>query len=95
MMKVFYRAIRWRLSQNDCKNRGFILQNFPRFTPEEYFDWEEQQQLRHEYLDGEVYAMTGGTLNHSEIAINFGGYVTRNLHLAIISWKGKGVGEQD
>ena len=24
-MKVFYRAIRWRLSQNDCKNRGFIL----------------------------------------------------------------------
>jgi Uma2 family endonuclease len=43
----------------------------PRFTPEEYFEWEEQQQLRHEYLDGEVYAMTGGTLNHSQIAANF------------------------
>jgi adenylate kinase len=33
-MKVFYRAVRWRLGQNDCKNRGFILENFPRFTPE-------------------------------------------------------------
>lgn len=33
-MKVFYRAIRWRLTQNDCKNRGYILENFPRFTPE-------------------------------------------------------------
>jgi adenylate kinase len=33
-MKVFYRAIRWRLTQNDCKNRGFILENFPQFTSE-------------------------------------------------------------
>jgi Uma2 family endonuclease len=47
-------------------------ENFPRFTPEEYFAWEEQQQCRHEYIDGEIYAMTGGTLNHSEIAMNFG-----------------------
>jgi Uma2 family endonuclease len=47
-----------------------LKDNFPRFTPEEYFAWEEQQQLRHEYIDGEVYAMTGGTLNHSEIAGN-------------------------
>lgn len=33
-LKVFYRAIRWRLSQNDCFNRGYILENFPRFTNE-------------------------------------------------------------
>ena len=45
--------------------------SFPKFTPEEYFEWEEQQEIRHEYFDGEVYAMTGGTLNHSEIAGNF------------------------
>ena len=31
-MKVFIRAIRWRLTQNDCKNRGFILENFPNFN---------------------------------------------------------------
>jgi Uma2 family endonuclease len=45
-------------------------ENFPRFTPEEYFAWEEQQNCRHEYIDGEVYAMTGGTINHSKIASN-------------------------
>ena len=33
-MKVFIRAVRWRITQNDCKNRGFILENFPSFTPE-------------------------------------------------------------
>jgi Uma2 family endonuclease len=42
----------------------------PRFTPEEYFQWEEGQQLRHEYINGEVYAMSGGTINHSKIASN-------------------------
>jgi Uma2 family endonuclease len=48
-----------------------VKDNFPRFTPEEYFAWEEQQLHRHEYIDGEVYAMSGGTQNHSDIAGNF------------------------
>ena len=43
-----------------------------RFTPEEYFAWEEQQLERHEYMDGEVYAMSGGTIDHGSIALNFG-----------------------
>lgn len=41
------------------------------FTPAEYFVWEEQQLERHELIDGRVYAMSGGTQNHSTIAINF------------------------
>jgi Uma2 family endonuclease len=45
-------------------------ENFLRFTPEEYFAWEEQQEEKYEYFDGEVYAMSGGTLNHSRIAVN-------------------------
>jgi Uma2 family endonuclease len=49
-----------------------LKDNIPRFTPEEYFAWEEQQLHRHEYIDGEVYAMSGGTQNHSDIAMNFG-----------------------
>jgi Uma2 family endonuclease len=44
-------------------------EHFPRFTPEEYFAWEEQQEEKHEYFDGEVYAMSGGSPNHSEIAV--------------------------
>jgi Uma2 family endonuclease len=47
-----------------------VKDNSPRFTPDEYFAWEEQQLCRHEYIDGEVYAMSGGTINHSEIAGN-------------------------
>jgi Uma2 family endonuclease len=56
-----------------------IQENFPRFTPEEYFKWEEQQNCRHEYLNGEVYAMTGGSLNHSEIALNFGSLLKTHM----------------
>jgi Uma2 family endonuclease len=41
------------------------------FTPAEYFAWEEQQLEKHELIDGRVYAMSGGTRNHSEIAGNF------------------------
>ena len=39
-------------------------------TPEEYFLWEEQQLLKYEYIDGEVFAMTGGTIPHGKIAAN-------------------------
>ncbi len=41
------------------------------FTPEEFFAWEEQQLEKHELIDGRVYAMSGGTQNHSAIAGNF------------------------
>ncbi len=40
------------------------------WTPTEYLVWEAQQEFRHEYLDGEILAMTGGTINHSKIAAN-------------------------
>jgi Uma2 family endonuclease len=56
-----------------------IPENFPRFTPEEYFDWEEQQLERHEYIDGEVYAMSGGTINHGAIALNFGALLKSHM----------------
>ena len=49
-----------------------LKEHLPRFTPEEYFAWEEQQLERHEYMDGEVYAMSVGTINHGDIALNFG-----------------------
>ena len=46
-------------------------ENFPRFTPAEYFAWEDKQLEKHEYIDGEVYAMSGGSVNHGRIAIKF------------------------
>lgn len=39
-------------------------------SPQAYLDWEEQQPVKHEYLDGEAYPMTGGTLPHNDIALN-------------------------
>jgi Uma2 family endonuclease len=52
---------------------------FPKFTPTEYLEWEAKQEFRHEYVDGEVYAMTGGTLNHSQIALNFAAIILQRL----------------
>ena len=46
-------------------------ENFPQLTPKEYFDWEEKQLEKHEYIEGQVYAMSGGSRNHSLIAVRF------------------------
>lgn len=53
--------------------------NAPHLTPEEYFTWEEQQLEKHELIDGQVYAMTGGSVNHSRIAIRFTTMVDTHL----------------
>ena len=36
-------------------------------TVEEYFRFEEGSQVRHEYVSGELYAMSGATLRHNLI----------------------------
>ncbi|MGK7878346.1 MAG: Uma2 family endonuclease [Xenococcaceae cyanobacterium] len=41
------------------------------YTPEEYLTLEEKAVDRHEYRDGEIITMTGGTTNHNQIAGNF------------------------
>jgi Uma2 family endonuclease len=48
-------------------------------TVTEYLAWEAEQPLRHEYIDGEVYAMTGGTLPHNDIALNLYSLVRSHL----------------
>ncbi len=45
--------------------------NYQRMTAEEYLEWEVKQEFRHEYVDGKILAMTGGSLPHNDIAINF------------------------
>lgn len=39
-------------------------------TPQEYLEWEERQEIKYEYVNGEVFAMTGGTLPHNAVALN-------------------------
>ncbi|MBD2775318.1 Uma2 family endonuclease [Iningainema tapete] len=52
---------------------------FRKMTVEEYLDWEPQQDCRYEYVNGEVFAMTGGTIPHNDIALNL--YRTLYPHL--------------
>ena len=39
-------------------------------TVEEYFRFEEESPIRHEYVAGELYAMSGATARHNRIAAN-------------------------
>jgi Uma2 family endonuclease len=48
----------------------------PRLTLAEFLAWEEAQEGKHEFVDGEVFAMAGGTKAHARIALN----IVRALH---------------
>lgn len=39
-------------------------------SPQEYLEWEEHQEIKYEYVNGEVFAMTGGSIPHNTIALN-------------------------
>lgn len=49
------------------------------YTPEEYLEFEVASDERHEYIDGEIALMTGGTPNHSQITLNLGGSLNFGL----------------
>lgn len=51
-------------------NRTMLATDPLYITPEDYLAAEEISPIRHEYRDGEVFAMTGGTLNHNAIIGN-------------------------
>ena len=49
------------------------------FTPEEYFAWEAEQDVRHEYHFGEVYPMPGGTFAHAQAVMALGATLFNGL----------------
>lgn len=56
------------------------VMNAPRFADAEaYLAWEALQPERHEYVDGEVYAMTGVRVAHNDININAFVFLRRAL----------------
>ncbi|TAH25010.1 MAG: Uma2 family endonuclease [Oscillatoriales cyanobacterium] len=52
-----------------------ISQAPQKMTVEEYLEWEAQQDIRYEYVNGEVFAMTGGTIPHNDMT---GGTIPHN-----------------
>jgi Uma2 family endonuclease len=57
------------LSINHIRMALAIAHN--RISQDEYLQGELNTEIRHEYVAGNVYAMSGGTLNHQRIAGNF------------------------
>ena len=43
------------------------------WTPEEYLAWERRSPEKHEYFQGEIFAMTGASRAHNKIVVNLGG----------------------
>jgi Uma2 family endonuclease len=50
-----------------------------KLTPEEYLEMERRSEERHEYFDGEVFAMSGAKRNHSLIGVNLSGLLWQHL----------------
>lgn len=40
------------------------------YSPEDYLEFEREADVRHEYVNGEIYEMAGESLAHSQICIN-------------------------
>lgn len=41
-----------------------------KYTVTEFLEMEEKSEIRHEYYDGEIFAMAGTTMNHNDIVDN-------------------------
>lgn len=51
----------------------------PRMTREEFFDWAEAQDTRYEFDGFQPLALTGGSIDHSQIAQNISGALRARL----------------
>lgn len=56
-----------------------LAKTYPIFSVESYLDFERIQPERHEFLDGNVYAMAGESPNHSTICFNLYGIIHNQL----------------
>jgi len=59
-----------------------------KWTLEEYLAYEDERGVRHEFIDGEIYAMSGGTNKHSLIGMNAIIAIGRRLDDKVCSVRG-------
>ena len=50
-----------------------------RFDRQDYFAWEPEQPVKHEYVAGEVFAQAGARQNHVVVALNIAGALRQRL----------------
>ncbi|HEX2913485.1 MAG TPA: Uma2 family endonuclease [Chloroflexia bacterium] len=53
--------------------------NTPYYTPEEYLWQEQRADFKSDYYQGKIYALAGGSLQHSQIAVNLLGELRSGL----------------
>ncbi|WP_414622661.1 Uma2 family endonuclease [Calothrix sp. CCY 0018] len=58
---------------------------FQYMSPQEYLEWEKTQELRYEYIDGEVFLRTGKTKIHNRICFNL--YIELDRLLVDKEWE--------
>lgn len=64
----------------EMQNRTMVASpDFLRMTAQEYLVWEEDQSIRYAYVDGRVFAMTGGTIPHNQVAVNLAALLKAHL----------------
>jgi Uma2 family endonuclease len=51
----------------------------PNFSPDEYLQIEEQSPIKHEYMDGQLYAMVGASQDHNTISLNLSFALRRHI----------------
>ena len=49
------------------------------YTVEEYLDIERNSEVKHEFHDGEIFAMAGGTFAHNRLSANISGSLWNKL----------------
>ena len=54
-----------------CESRGFSV--------EDYLLFEETSEIKHEYINGEIYAMAGASARHNRITLNMAGPLLNHL----------------
>jgi len=50
-----------------------------KLTPDEYLEFERKAEERHEYFNGEIFAMSGAKRNHNKAATNVSGLIWQHL----------------
>ena len=68
--------------------RPMRLDHPRKFSVEEYLRLEGSSNVKHEYLDGQILAMGGGTLEHASLAMRIATSATMRRDLFISSAKG-------
>ena len=72
---IYDNGISNRLRSHICESTVIAQPEAKTYTPEAYLEFEVNSEERHEYTQRAIIPMTGGTPEHSELAINLAAFL--------------------